>query len=168
MLAAVTFSMVSMSPDMDRFLQNYAVAATLVLITILVAETLNPPSRVLLYAQLFAADLFAMIVVGAFFLPAEGKVAIGLHWQALLTTLVVLTVVLLGVLEYWLAHRIDRDYERDLETFKANQRYMQMTQDNYLQEKKKRQSGAEVIWWWVCSIVILLEVYLIFYLWLLK
>jgi hypothetical protein len=163
LLATVTIA--SMSPAWDTFIQNYAVVISLILGTIYIVER-SSDSRVSLYAKLLFMELFMIIAIGAFILPATGKWATGLHWHALLTTLFIFNMIFLAAMRQWLIYNTQNQHRKDLETFRDFPKYQELAEEENKAHKEKITHLYNLFFYLICAIFLIAEIALIFLVWL--
>lgn len=100
------------SPGLDFALQIIAVAETLILFTIYVAEIFSleadPTQRFWAFVRVFFVDFILLIVVGCF-LPFSGKWGTFLHAQAIIASLGVISVLIVSTIN---AFRDEKDQKR--------------------------------------------------------
>jgi len=158
-------SIVSMSASWDSFTQNYAIVVSLILVDIFIAELIGNGSRIRVYSILLFCDLFFLAAVGGFILPATGKWATGLHWHALLTTLLIITIVFLAAIFQWFNYRSQQQHNKDLVDFEAWFQYVELAKKENKRLKDRLAERYKILFLCIVAVFLLAEATLIYVVW---
>jgi len=151
--------------SVDVLLQYYAVVLTFTLLVIFIVEvsTDSDESRLRPYIILFIVTFCLFAGLGYFCLPTSGKVAEGLHWQAIIATLFIVTVFLGSFAANGIAAR--RKERAAIERKKAqSENPAQAVPSKSYKKTQKTQVIENVFWPYV--VLAIVDLLLVIYIWL--